>query len=125
MKHWMRMSLWYPAAVLSFAGLGLLLLPNLMTGMLFSSKVYPQEIVQFAGMFMMVLSVFVYMTIRLEVTVIYPITIYLRLFMTACLFYLYLSSQNPLFLIIIIILIVGLGLSFLGILMDKRANSPT
>ncbi|MEL6191882.1 MAG: hypothetical protein AAFR66_07520 [Bacteroidota bacterium] len=117
------MSLWYPTIVLSFAGLGLLLFPALMQGVLFSSKIYSQEIVQFAGMFMMVLSVFVYMTIRLEVTAIYPITMYLRLFMTVCLSYFYLSSQNPLFLMVIIILIIGLGLSFLGILMDRKVNS--
>ena len=119
----MRLSLTYPATVLAVAGLGLLFFPQYMLQLLGSTEQYPMVILEFAGMFMCVLAVFVSKTILEQLTALYNWTIYLRLFMGICLVAFYQQSQNLLFLYVLIILLVGLILSAIGLIMDQKRST--
>ncbi|MEM6724791.1 MAG: hypothetical protein AAF598_12180, partial [Bacteroidota bacterium] len=111
--------------VLAAAGTGLFLFPQFMLRALQSNEDYPSVIVQFAGMFMMVLSIFVFKVIQESLVSHYQLTIYLRLFMSACLIWFYVQTINPLFLIVLGILVVGLLLSIIGDIWDQKIKQST
>ena len=116
---WTRLSLLYPAIVLFAAGSGLLLKQDVIFTLMLSNGNYSPTVVQMAGMFMMVLSAFVWQTLRCGWAEMYLWTIWLRLFMAGCFVWFFQQTGDPFFLCILIVLTVGISLTLLGIRADR------
>ncbi|NET10675.1 MAG: hypothetical protein F6K16_39490 [Symploca sp. SIO2B6] len=115
-----RYSLVYPAIVLLSAGAGLLFSPSQMLILLMATGTYETAFIQLAGMFMVVLSVFVIQAIRYQFRPMYVWAVFLRLFVGACLIWFYRQTSDPFFLIIFGILCVGISLTLAGLWCDRH-----
>ena len=115
--HRTRLSLYYLAAYLAFAGLALLLVPTFALQLLFSNGDYGEVFPRLAGMLLLGLAILVTQIIRHRIEVLYPTTLVVRLFFLVVLAYLYLSSSDPFFLVVFGIVVLGViftGYSYLS-----------
>lgn len=113
-----RYSLVYPATVLFSVGTGLLFFPAQMLILLMATGTYETIFIRLAGMFMIVLSVFVVQTIRYQYRQMYVWTVFLRLFMGACLVWFHRQTSDPFFLVILGTLCVGITLTIASVWCD-------
>ena len=112
-----RLSLYYLAGYLTFAGLALLLVPSFALKLLLSNGDYGETFPRLAGMLLLGLAILVTQIIRHRVEVLYPTTLVVRLFFLVVFAYLYLSSSDPFFLVVFGIVAVGViltGYSYLS-----------
>ncbi len=117
-----RLSLFYLAGYLYFAGLALLLVPTFALQLLFSNGAYGEVFPRLAGMLLLGLAALVTQIIRHRLEVLYSTTLLIRLFFLVVLGYLYLSSSDPFF--AVVFGIVALGVIFTGYsyLTERRAD---
>ncbi len=115
-----RLSLYYSATYLLFGGFGLLLTPRLTTQLLLSSENYDTIILRLVGVLLIGFGFMIVQFIRLRVTVLYPSTVLIRGVMSVCLIAFFLMTYNPFFLIILIIVMIGIVLTSLSLLADKK-----
>ncbi len=108
-----RLSLWYLTTYLLLGGIGLLVDPDMALKLLFAEGDYGTAMPRLAGMLMIGLGVFVLQIIRHELSVLYPTTLAVRGFFLVSMFAVYLSTSDPLF--FALICIVGLGVLLTGI----------
>ena len=112
-----RLSLFYLAGYLWFAGLALLLVPTFALKLLLSNGDYDDFFPRLAGMLLIGLAILVTQIIRHRIEVLYPTTLVVRLFFLVVLGYLYLSSSDPFFLVVFGIVVLGVlftGYSYLS-----------
>jgi hypothetical protein len=107
-----RLSLFYLAGYLTFAGLALLLIPTFALNLLFSNGDYGDVFPRLAGMLLLGLAALVTQIIRHRIEVLYATTLAVRLFFLVVLAYLFLTSSDPFFLVVFAI--VALGVIFTG-----------
>jgi len=107
-----RLSLFYLAGYLWFAGLALLIVPTFALQLLFSNGDYGEVFPRLAGMLLTGLAILVTQIIRHRLEVLYPTPLAVRLFFLVVLAYLYLSSSDPFF--AVVFGIVALGVVFTG-----------
>jgi hypothetical protein len=115
--HRTRLSLYYLAGYLAFAGLALLLVPTFALQLLFSNGEYGEVFPRLAGMLLVGLAILITQIIRHRIEVLYPTTLVVRLFFLVVLTYLYLSSSDPFFLVVFGIVVLGVlftGSSYLS-----------
>ena len=117
-----RYSLFYPASVLFVAGSGFLFAPTLTLDLLRASGSYSEVFVRLTGVFLLVVSGFVIQTIRHQFVPMYIWTIFLRLFIGANLIWFYSQTSDRLFLVIFAILAIGIGLTILGLWLDRKIH---
>lgn len=117
-----RLSLIYPASVLFLAGIGLFAAPHRVLPLLGSPLGFDLLGFQLAGMFMVVLSIFVAQTVRHAWSAMYVWTVYLRLGMATCFAWLFIRTEDPVFIVLIGILSVGIALTLVGIAIDRRRH---
>ncbi len=89
MKTRTRHSFFYLAGYLLLTGIGMLLVPDTVLRLLFSNREYDDVFVRFSGMLMIGIAIFVVQMIRERVTVLYPTTIFIRLFFIVCIVWFY------------------------------------
>lgn len=121
MKRRTRYSFFYLAGYLSLTGVGLLLVPDTVLRLLFSNREYDDVFVRFSGMLMIGLAIFVGQMIRQQVTVLYPTTIFIRLFFMVCIVWFYGTTRDPLFLVVLAVVGLGVGLSLAGLMADRSS----
>ena len=107
-----RLSLYYLAGYLLFAGVALMLVPAFALGLLLSNGEYGDVLPRLLGVVLFALGVFVAQVIRHRVTALYPTTLAVRAVILAVLAALYVKSSDPFFLVLIGI--VGLGVVLTG-----------
>ncbi len=107
-----RLSLFYLAGYLTFAGLALLLIPTFALQLLFSNGHYGEIFPRLAGMLLLGLAILISQIIRFQVEELYPITLIVRLFFLVVLAALFAASGDPFFLVVFGI--VALGVLFTG-----------
>lgn len=117
-----RLSLMYVASYLSLAGLGWFLDPELSLRLFFSTGHYDSTFVRVAGALLIVLSILVIQVIRHRLEAIYTTIILVRVFLCAVWILLYILTKDPLFLITLAIVGVGVILSTLAFISDKKYN---
>jgi hypothetical protein len=117
-----RLSLFYLAGYLWFAGLALLLVPTLALQLLFSNGEYGDVLPRLAGMLLLGLAILITQIIRHRVEVLYPTTLVVRVFFLLVLGYLYLSSGDPFFLVVFGIVALGVVFTGYSYLSERRAT---
>ena len=118
-----RLSLFYLAGYLTFAGLALLLVPSFALKLLLSNGDYGDVFPRLAGMLLLGLAILVTQIIRHRVEVLYPTTLMVRLFFLVVFAYLFLSSDDPFFLVVFGIVLVGVVLTGYSYLTEHRADA--
>ena len=117
-----RLSLFYLAGYLTFAGLALLLVPTFALQLLFSNGDYGEVFPRLAGMLLLGLAILIVQIIRHRLEVLYPTTLVVRLFFLVVVAYLFLSSSDPFFLVIFGIILLGVVLTGYSYLTERRAS---
>ena len=117
-----RLSLYYLAGYLTFAGLALLLVPTFALKLLLSNGDYGEVFPRLAGMLLVGLAILVTQIIRHRVEVLYPTTLVVRLFFLVVFAYLYLSSSDPFFLVVFVIVAVGVILTGYSYLTERGTH---
>ena len=107
-----RLSLYYLAGYLLFAGVALMLVPAFALSLLLSNGQYGDVLPRLLGVVLFALGVFVAQVIRHRLTVLYPTTLAVRAVILVVLAALYVKSSDPLFLVLLGI--VGLGFLMTG-----------
>jgi len=107
-----RLSLFYLAGYLTFAGLALLFVPTFALRLLLSNGAYGEVFPRMAGMLLLGLATLVIQIIRHRLEVLYPTTLAVRGFFLVTLIFLFVISNDPFFLVVFAI--VALGVIFTG-----------
>jgi uncharacterized membrane protein YoaK (UPF0700 family) len=107
-----RLSLYYLAGYLLFAGVALILVPSFALSLLLSNGQYGDVMPRLLGVVLFALGVFVAQVIRHRLTVLYPTTLAVRAVILLVLAALYVKSADPFF--VVLIGIVGLGVVLTG-----------
>ena len=118
-----RLSLFYLAGYLWFAGLALLLVPTFALKLLLSNGDYDDFFPRLAGMLLIGLAILVTQIIRHRIEVLYPTTLVVRLFFLVVFAYLFLSSDDPFFLVVFGIVLLGVVLTGYSYLTERRASA--
>ena len=118
-----RLSLFYLAGYLTFAGLALLLVPSFALKLLLSNGDYGDYFPRLAGMLLLGLAILVIQIIRHLVEVLYPTTLVVRLFFLVVFAYLFLSSSDPFFLVVFGIVLLGVVFTGYSYLTERRASA--
>jgi hypothetical protein len=117
-----RLSLYYLAGYLTFAGLALLLVPTFALKLLLSNGDYGEVFPRLAGMLLVGLAILVTQIIRHRVELLYSTTLVVRLFFLVVFAYLYLSSSDPFFLVVFVIVAVGVILTGYSYLTERGTH---
>lgn len=117
-----RLSLFYLAGYLTFAGAALLLVPSFALKLLLSNGDYGEVFPRLAGMLLLGLAILVTQIIRHRVEVLYATTLVVRLFFLVVFAYLFLSSDDPFFLVVFGIVLLGVILTGYSYLTEHRAD---
>ncbi|HTI30209.1 MAG TPA: hypothetical protein VL687_07620 [Methylomirabilota bacterium] len=120
--HRTRLSLFYLAGYLTFAGLALLLVPTFALQLLFSNRDYGEVFPRLAGMLLLGLAILITQIIRHRIEVLYPTTLVVRLFFLVVLAILFLSSDDPFFLVVFGIVLLGVVFTGYSYLTERRAH---
>jgi uncharacterized protein YjeT (DUF2065 family) len=115
-----RLSLWYLASYLWVGGISFLLLPQLSATLFQSNAQYPDVMLQAIGMFMVVLGFIVMQIIRHRAETLYSTTLMVRAFICVSLIAFFVTTSDPLFLVLFAIVILGMLVTGSFYLQEKR-----
>ena len=119
---WTRLSFFYLIGYLTFGGLGLLASPKLALGLFGATGDYRPEMARLCGALLLGLGILVVQIVRHRVEALYPTTLVVRVVILAVLIGLYLTSRDPLFLVLTGIVGLGMALTAAGLLTDRRRS---
>ncbi len=115
-----RLSLYYLAGYLLFAGIALIFVPGFALSLLLSNGEYGDVLPRLLGVVLFALGVFVAQVIRHRVSVLYPTTLAVRAVILLVLAGLYVKSSDPFFLVLIGIVGLGVVLTGAAFLRERR-----
>lgn len=116
-----RLSLYYLFSYLLFGGLALLFFPKEGLALFLSNGDYGTIMPRVAGMLLTGFAMIVFAIIRARAEALYPVTLIVRAFFLICLIAFYVTSGDPLFLVLFAI--VGFGFVLTGL--TYRAETRT
>jgi len=122
MMRWTRLSFFYLVGYLTLGGLALLFAPARALQLLGATGSYSAVLVRFMGSLLLALGVLVAQIVRHRVEALYPTTLVVRVVLVATMVSLYVSSRDPLFLVLTAIVGLGMALTATGFLADRRAG---
>ena len=106
-----RLSLYYLATYLPFAGFALLLVPDFATKLLLSNRTYDDVFPRLAGVLLLAIWVLIVQIIRHRVEALYPWTVVVRIGLSAVLLGLFIYSGDPFFAVIFAVVFFGVLLT--------------
>jgi uncharacterized protein YjeT (DUF2065 family) len=115
-----HLSLYYLAAYVVPSGVLLLVAPTFITGLLLSNVTYDEPPVRLAGLVLIALGVFIVQLIRHHVEVMYTTTLVVRSILSFGLLWLFLSTGNPFFAVILVVVLIGVALTGASYVLDRR-----
>ena len=115
-----HLSLYYLAGYLLPAGLLLLFVPDFATKLLLSNRDYDDAPFRLAGIALTSLGILIVQIIRLRIEALYTTTVFVRLFILAGLGGLFAYTSDPFFLVIFGVVLLGLVLTTVSYLLDRR-----
>jgi len=115
-----NLSLYYLAGYLIPAGLLLLFAPEFATKLLLSNRTYDYAPFHLAGVLLLVIGILVAQIIRHKLTMLYTTTLVARALISATLLWLFLSTDDPFFGVILVIVLIGVALTGASYLLDRR-----
>ena len=119
-----NLSLYYLAGYLIPAGLLLLFVPEFATRLLLSNRTYDYAPFHLAGVLLLVIGILIVQIIRHRLTQLYATTLVARALISATLLWLFVSTGDPFFAVILVVVLVGVGLTGTSYLLDRRAPAP-
>ena len=123
--RWTRLSLYYLMSYLGLGGIGLLAAPDTAMRLLGARDQYPAVLARFLGAFMLALAVVVVQIVRQRVESMYSATLMARTVLLTTIVGLYFESGDPLFLVLTGIVGLGMLLTTLSFISDRRSGSRT
>jgi uncharacterized protein YjeT (DUF2065 family) len=118
-----NLSLYYLAGYLVPAGLLLLFVPEFATKLVLSNTTYDYAPFRLAGVLLLVIGILIIQIIRYRLEMLYTTTLVARGLIGLTLAYLFLSTGDPFFLVILIVVLVGVILTGASFLADRRSSS--
>jgi uncharacterized protein YjeT (DUF2065 family) len=115
-----RLSLFYLAGYLVPAGLLLLFVPEFATKLLLSNRTYDYAPFHLAGVLLLVIGILIVQIIRHRLEMLYPTTLLARALIGATLLWLFLTTGDPFFGVILVIVLVGVPFTGVSFLLDRR-----
>src|ERR1044071_6393279 len=115
-----RTTLYYPAFYLTGAALGMMLWPRLLLRMMLATGDYDLAFVRMCGLFVFGLAVFVILTIRHRLAVLYPAIIGVRVVFCTGYVILYAQTHDPFFMTTLAMVGAGLVASSIAHTLDRR-----
>jgi uncharacterized protein YjeT (DUF2065 family) len=114
-------SLFYLACYLFPAGLLLLFVPEFATKLLLSNHTYDYAPFRLAGVLLLVIGILVIQIIRHQLVQLYSTTLLARVLISATLLWLFLSTGDPFFAVVLVIVLVGVALTGVSYYLDRKA----
>jgi hypothetical protein len=118
-----RLSLYYLAGYLIIGGVALLLAPQQTLKFLLSNGDYGGAFPRLAGMALSGLGMNIAGIIRARAQALYPGTLLVRTYFSACLIALYGLSKDPFFLVVLGVVLIGVALTLTCYLMDRAQGA--
>jgi hypothetical protein len=115
-----NLSLFYLAGYLIPAGLLLLFVPEFATKLLLSNRTYDYAPFHLAGVLLLVIGILIVQIIRHRLAQLYTTTLVARTLISATLLWLFLSTGDPFFGVVLVIVLVGVALTGTSYLLDRR-----
>lgn len=117
-----HMSLYYVAAYLLVAGIALTVAPRIALGLLLSTGDYGDVMPRFLGVIILALGIVVTQIVRHSLEVLYTTTLVARAVILLTLLALFAYSRDRLFLVVMGIVGLGVALTGIGYVLDRRAG---
>ena len=115
-----NLSLYYLAGYLIPAGLLLLFVPEWATKLLLSDRTYDYAPFHLAGVLLLVIGILIAQIIRFRLEMLYTTTLVARALISATLLWLFLTTGDPFFGVILVIVLIGVALTGTSYLLDRR-----
>ena len=119
--HRTNLSLYYLAGYLIPAGLLLLLVPEFATKLLLSNRTYDYAPFHLAGVLLLVIGILIAQIIRHKLEMLYSTTLVARALISATLLWLFLTTGDPFFAVILVIVLIGVCLTAVSYWLDRRS----
>jgi len=117
-----HLSLYYLAGYLIPAGFLLLFVPEWATRLLLSNRTYDYAPFHLAGVLLLVIGILIVQIIRYRLEMLYATTLVARALISATLLWLFVSTGDPFFGVILVIVLIGVALTGTSYLLDRRSN---
>ena len=118
-----NLSLYYLAGYLIPAGLLLLFVPEFATKLLLSNRTYDYAPFHLAGVLLLVIGILVVQIIRHRLEQLYTTTLVARALISATLLWLFLTTGDPFFAVVLVIVLIGVALTGASYYLDRQARS--
>lgn len=115
-----NLSLYYLAGYLIPAGLLLLFVPEFATKLLLSNHTYDYAPFHLAGVLLLVIGILIVQIIRHRLEMLYSTTLVARALISATLLWLFLSTGDPFFGVVLVIVLIGVAITGTSYLLDRR-----
>ncbi|MEO5704434.1 MAG: hypothetical protein ABIZ52_04805 [Candidatus Limnocylindrales bacterium] len=115
-----NLSLYYLAGYLVPAGLLLLFVPEFATKLLMSNQTYDYAPFRLAGVLLLVLGILIVQIIRHKLSMLYGTTLFARALISATLLWLFAMTGDPFFAVILVVVLIGVTLTGVSYLLDRR-----
>jgi len=120
-----HLSLYYLAGYLVPAGLLLLFVPEWATKLLLSNRTYDYAPFHLVGVLLLVIGILVVQIIRHRLEMLYSTTLVARALISATLLWLFLSTGDPFFGVILVIVLIGVAITGASYLLDRRDGTAS
>jgi uncharacterized membrane protein YoaK (UPF0700 family) len=118
-----HLSLYYLAGYLVPAGLLLLFVPEFATKLLLSNRTYDYAPFHLVGVLLLVIGILIVQIIRYRIEKLYPTTLLARALISATLLWLYVSTGDPFFAVILVIVLIGVAITGTSYVLDRREST--
>jgi hypothetical protein len=115
-----NLSLYYLAGYLVPAGLLLLFVPEFATKLLLSNRTYDYAPFHLAGVLLLVVGILIIQVIRYRLEQLYATTLVARALISATLLWLFLTTGDPFFAVVLVIVLIGVALTGVSYTLDRR-----
>lgn len=120
-----HVSLYYLAGYLLPAGALLLFAPEWATKLLLSNHTYDYAPFRLAGVLLLVIGILIVQIIRHRLEMLYSTTLVARGLISATLLWLFVSTGDPFFAVILAIVLVGVALTAVSYVLDRRHGTAS
>jgi hypothetical protein len=117
-----NLSLYYLAGYLVPAGLLLIFVPEFATKLLLSNRTYDYAPFHLAGVLLLVIGILIVQIIRHRLEQLYTTTLVARALISATLLWLFLTTGDPFFAVVLVIVLIGVALTGASYYLDRQAS---
>lgn len=120
-----NLSLYYLAGYLVPAGILLLFVPEWATKLLLSDRTYDYAPFHLAGVLLLVIGILIIQIIRHKLEMLYSTTLVARALISATLLWLFMSTGDPFFAVILVVVLIGVALTGASYWLDRKGAAAS